>query len=116
MRPRGLPRAAPTAPVRRAAWTAAWTGHAQPASSRVLLGHHLLRASRGGAAVQSHRRARHALFRVSPVLHLAGELAASRVDVVAAGLAYRRDDAAVLQDARERGDARVRRTLQARLR
>ena len=50
------------------------------------------------------------------VLHLAGELAAGGVDVVAAGLAHGGDDARLLQDCGEGAHALARRARAARTR
>ena len=70
------------------------------------------RCRRGDA----HRhRARAPLGDARAVLHLAGELAAGRVDVVAARLAHRGDDAAVVQHGGEGGDARARASASARM-
>src|SRR5258708_16479997 len=55
------------------------------------------RSGRGGDAMQLDRAP-------GLVLHLARELAAGRVDVVAARLAHRGDEPGVLEDALERDD------------
>src|SRR5436190_7705362 len=71
--------------------------------------------SRSGAWNDADRRPRHAAFGVRPVLHLTGELAACRSDVVTARAADRRDLAGLLEHRRERRDALRRGADQARL-
>jgi hypothetical protein len=64
---------------------------------------------------RDHLAPRASRSRGGAVLHLAGQLAAGGVDVVAAGLADGGHDAGVLQHARKGQHAFARRALQARL-
>src|SRR5450631_2488200 len=86
------------------------------ASCRLLVTERAPGPRRTRTRADANERTGHAPFYVSAVLDLAGELAAGRRDVVAAGAANRRDEAAVLQHARKDGDAFRWRTLQAGLR
>jgi hypothetical protein len=52
-------------------------------------------------ALDAWRRREAGRGRAGAVLHLAGQLTAGGIDVVAAGLAHRRHDAGVLQRPRE---------------